>query len=102
MSIHAVALMSSPIISRITSIIIVFSFACVNLIYFSDKLARFIGYFGAMFIIPLALAILITYSASLMKNTRARESTWVYVLNSVVSVLPSIYLLLMLKFSEGL
>jgi hypothetical protein len=94
--------MFSPIITRIMTVIVVFSLAYVNLMYFSDKLAKFIGYFGAMFLFPIAMAVSVTYAVTLIKNTRIREFTWMYILNSFVSILPSIYLFLMLTFAEGL
>jgi hypothetical protein len=84
------------------TVIVVFSLAYVNLMYFSDKLAKFIGYFGAMFLFPIVIAVSVTYMVTLIKNTRIREFTWMYILNSFVSILPSIYLFLMLTFAEGL
>jgi hypothetical protein len=94
--------MFSPIITRIMAAIVVFTLAYVNLMYFSDKLAKFIGYFGAMFLFPIVMAITVTYAVTLIKNTRIREFSWMYILNSFVSILPSIYLFLMLTFAEGL
>lgn len=95
-------MMFSRVTARFISVIVVFGLACVSLMYFSDKLAKFIGYFGAMFILPVVMAILITFTISLINKTRAKESTWMYILNSVVSILPSIYLFFVLTFVDGL
>ena len=90
------------LIFRIIITSVVFGIAYANLLHFSDKLAKFIGYLGAMFLFPILVALAVTYLVTRLRNDERRTPKWFYFLNSIVSIVPSVYLFLMLTFAEGL